>query len=139
MGLPAPDIAQSFKLTDSFAEGIVRSTLRKVCCCSSDHSDGTSGLIAGGGKRKALYHLTVRINKTTTRMEKIISGYHMRREELAPVKGKMLVSNTSNGDRCTSTDHIDSQLTSKSYADGPVIRACVRSLMCVTPTLPSRA
>ena len=132
MGLPAPDIAQSFKLRESFTNGLLGTFIRKLCCCGSSDPDETSHLVAGGGKRKALYHLTVRINKITTRMEKTISGYYLKREELAPVKGKMLVSwrnrprtNWSRIDLVKNTP----QSTSKSYADGPVIRACVKSLV----------
>lgn len=91
MGLPAPDVAQSFKLKDSFAEGIVRTAFRRICCCGDSKSDETSGFLTGGGKRKALYHLTVRINKMITRLEKTVASYHMKREELAPIDGRMLV------------------------------------------------
>jgi hypothetical protein len=91
MGLPAPDVAQSFKLKNPFAEGIVRTAFRRICCCGDSKSDETSGFLTGGGKRKALYHLTVRINKMITRLEKTVAGYHMKREELAPVDGRMLV------------------------------------------------
>jgi hypothetical protein len=131
MGLPAPVIAQSFRLKDSSAKGIVRTTLRRVFCCQSSNSDEASSLLSGGGKRKAMYHLTVRINKTITRMEKTISSYQMKREELAPVKGKMLVRSGllemlilhahKHEFRC--------QSTSRAYPDGPVIRTIVKSLM----------
>jgi hypothetical protein len=91
MGIPAPDIAPSYRLKDSLAQSIVSTTIKRICCCGSGDSE-EKGLLAGGGKRKNLFRLTVRVNKSVTQMEKVISSYHIKRKELAPLKGKMLVS-----------------------------------------------
>lgn len=133
MGLPAPDVAQSFKLKDSFAEGIVRTAFRRICCCGGSKSDETSGFLTGGGKRKALYHLTVRINKMITRLEKTVASYHMKREELAPIDGRMLVrSSLSAMYHCQAEKvYFDLQSTNRAYPDGPIIRTIIKSLMSV--------
>ena len=91
MGIPAPDIAPSYRLKDSLAQSIVSTTIKRICCCGSGDSE-EKGLLAGGGKRKNLFRLTVRVNKSVTQMEKVISSYYIKRKELAPLKGRMLVS-----------------------------------------------